>query len=177
MKYDRSYKYISYTLSFIIPVLIAVFAYFQQGIYPGGPNNILIYDLRGESLSLYGYLSHFGPGYDNLFHWMSGGLGGGFIGSAAMYLSFFDLIFFFVPVSFIPTAIYFLLLLKIGLCGLFFSVFIFHYFEDKKLSFAVILLSCCYALMSYVMTYSILLIWLDGVMMLPLLALFAEKNM
>lgn len=164
-----------YALSFLIPVLIAAFAYLQQGIYPGGPNTVLIYDLRAESLSLYGYLSHLGPGYDNLFHWMSGGLGGGFIGSAAMYLSVFDIIFFFIPIPLIPTAIYFLLLIKIGLCGLFFSVFISHVFGEKLPAYSVILLSCCYALMSYVLTYSILLIWLDGVMLLPLLALLAEK--
>ena len=164
-----------YALSFLIPVLIAAFAYLQQGIYPGGPNTVLIYDLRAESLSLYGYLSHPGPGFDNMFHWMSGGLGGGFIGSAAMYLSIFDIIFFFIPVSSIPTAIYFLLLFKIGLCGLFFSVFLSRTFKDKIPAYYIVLLSCCYALMSYVLTYSILLIWLDGVMLLPLLALFAEK--
>ncbi len=175
MRNNKSTSLYIYILAFFVPSLIAAFSYYLQGIYPGGPNTVLIYDLRGEALSLYGYLSHFGPGYDNLFHWMSGGMGGGFIGSAAMYLSIFDIIFLFVPVSSLPTAIYFLLLLKIGLCGLFFSVFISNYFRDKRYSWVVLLLSCCYALMSYVIAFSILLIWIDGVMMLPLLALLSEK--
>ena len=166
---------IIYVLSFCIPALILAFSYYQQGIYPGGPNTVLIYDMRGEMLPLYGYLSDLGPGYDNLFHWMSGGLGGGFIGSAAMYLSLFDVCFSFVPTSFIPTAIYLLLLLKVALCGLFFSVYVTHTAEKKIKPAFIVTLASCYALMSYSVAYSMLLVWLDGVMLLPLLALFLEK--
>ncbi len=168
-------NYIVYALSFMLPVIITVIAFFQQGIYPGGTNNILIYDMRGELLPLYGYLSVHGPGYDTLYHWMSGGLGGGFIGSLAMYISFFDIIFFFVPIKYIPDAILFLTIFKIGLCGLFFSFFISSTFQNKLTKSVIVLFSCCYALMSYVLAYSMLLIWLDGVMLLPLLALYAEK--
>ena len=167
---------ISSLFSFIIPVTVAVFAYYQQGIYPGGPNTILIYDMRGEVLPLYGYLSHLGPGYDNLLHWMSGGLGGGFVGSMAMYLSLFDILFVFINTIDLPLAIYFLTILKIGFCGLFFSVFIKKSFVDSQItSLANILFSCMYAMMSYIFVYSVILIWIDGVMLLPLLAICVDK--
>jgi uncharacterized membrane protein YfhO len=162
--------------SFFIPVFVAVFAYYQQGIFPGGPNTILIYDMRGELLPLYGYIVNRGPGYDDLLHWMSGGLGGGFVGTMAMYLSLFDILFIFVKTIDLPLAIYFLTVLKIGLCGLFFSVFVDKSFVDSNLSFvAKILFSCMYALMSYVFAYSIILVWIDGVMLLPLLAVCADR--
>ena len=176
LKKDKYISFIVGFFSFIIPFFIAVYAYYQQGIYPGGTNTILIYDMRGEMLPLYGYLSHSGPGYDNLLHWMSGGLGGGFLGSMAMYLSLFDIIFIFVKTIDIPLAIYFLTVLKIGLCGLFFSTFISKSFGDSEISSSQnVLFSCMYALMSYVFTYSIILIWIDCVMILPLLAICVDK--
>ncbi len=161
--------------SFMIPVLVVILAFAGLGIYPGGKSMLITYDLRAQLLALYGYLSNGGPGYDNLFHSMSGGLGGGFFGTAALYLSPFDLIYKFVPVRYLPDAIYFMILIKIGLCGLFCSVFLKKNERYNLSGLWIVILSCCYALMSYNLMYFMSPMWYDEVMFLPLLALCLEK--
>ena len=115
---------IIYIFSFLIPVIIAGLAYFTVYIYPGSVNTLIIYDMKGELLPTYGYLSDPGPGFDSLFHIMSGALGGGFLGRIAHDLSIFDIVYNFVPRTSLPDAIYFVTLLKLGLCGLCMSVFL-----------------------------------------------------
>lgn len=163
-----------YILSFMIPALVAGLAYLGANVYPGGPCTALIYDMRAQLLALYGYVHNGGPGYDTLLHNMSGGLGGGFWGTVALYISPLDLIYRFIPLEYIPDAIYFLTLIRFGLCGLFCSIFL-NRTSDKLNSTLTVILSCCYGLMSYSFMYSMSPMWLDLVMILPLLALSLEK--
>lgn len=164
-----------YVLSFVIPAVIMGIAFFSLGIYPGGKMLLLTYDLKAELLPLYGALSNHGPGYDTFLHSMSGGLGGGFWGTIALYLSPMDLIYSFVPVRFLPVAVYFMVLFKIGLCSLFMHVFLCVNGRTVLPSSVSVVLSCCYGLMSYNVMYFISPMWYDGVMILPLLALCLEK--
>ncbi len=161
-------------VSFIVTTFITILAFANVGIYPGSVNTILIYDMKAQLISFYGYLSHGGPGFDSLFYSMTGALGGGFFGTAALYISPFDLIYSFVPLGSLPDAVYILTVLKIGLSSAFMSVFL-----NKRNGsidiLPVVVLSCCYGLMSYDFMYSMSPMWLDLVMFLPLLALFLEK--
>jgi len=168
------YKY-SGLISFVISAFTMLLAFWSQGIYPGGKSMVITYDLRAQLLALYGYLSGGGPGYDNLFHSMSGGLGGGFWGTAVLYLSPFDLIYSFVPVKSLPTAIWLMIIIKVGACGLCCSIFLKRNGKYILPAHLIVLLSCCYALMSYNIMYFMSPMWYDQVMLLPLLALCLEK--
>ena len=175
MKREDNKKILLYIFSFLIPVFLTFIAYFSIGIYPGSKNLVLTYDLRAQLLPIYGYLSNGGPGFDNLFHSMSGALGGGFFGTIALYVSPFDLIYSFVPVSFIPTVIYFMIIFKIGLCGLFMSIFLNRNEKFGLKWYSILLFSSCYALMSFNFMYSMSPMWYDAVMLLPLIALSSER--
>ena len=164
-------------LSFLIPLIISGIAFLCCEIYPGGKNTILIYDLRGQLLTMYGYLAQHGGGFDNLFHSMSGGLGGNFFGSMSLYISPFDLIYRFIPVRYLPDAIYFVVLFKIGLCGIFCFLFISRCGRYSVGPLPSLILSCCYALMSYNFTFSMSPMWYDAVMLLPVIALSLERIM
>ena len=111
-------------LTFVIPVIIAALSYNNNNISIGGVNTLLIYDLRAQLLALYGYITNGGAGFNSFFYSMSGGLGGGFYGTAALYISPFDLLYAFVPTRYLPDAIYCMTLAKIGFSGLFCSLFI-----------------------------------------------------
>ncbi len=164
-----------YILSFIIPVLFVCLGLYAQDIYPGGNNYILTYDLRAQLFALYGYLSNRGPGFDSLLYSMSGALGGGFYGTLCLYISPFDLIYSFIPLELIPQAVYWMIVIKIGLCGLCMSIYL---SKNKKASLSglwAVALSCCYALMSYNIMYSMSPMWYDAVMLLPLVALFLDR--
>ncbi len=170
-----SNKTLVYFLSFIIPVIVAFIAFYNQGIYIGGTNTVLIYDLRGQILPLYGYLSNFGEGYNTLLHTMSGGLGGNFWGDLTYYYSPMDFIYCFADVESLPDLIYIVLLIRIGLCGLFASIYAYSRIKSEYKNIFTVLLSCCYALMSFNFAYSMLPMWFDCVMLLPLLAMFLEN--
>ena len=165
---------IIYFLAFVIPPLIMGTAFFSLGIYPGSKNLVVTYDLRALFMSLYGYISNSGPGFDSFLYSMSGCLGGGFYGTTVLCLSPFDFVFSFIPVRYIPDAIYFLILFKVGLCGLSFFLFEMRSRKFELSECAALIFSCCYALMSYNFMYYLAPMWYDVIILLPLLALLLE---
>ena len=156
-------------------MIVSFFVYYSCGIYLSGSKIMFIYDMRAEFAAYYGYLSHGGPGFDNLFHSMSGGLGGGFFGTASMYISVLDFVYCFVPMNRIPDALYVMSLLRVGLCGLSFSVYLNGLDRIKIKGRFVFLLSLCYALMSYNFAYAQLPMFQDIIILLPLLAYASER--
>ena len=162
-------------LSFAIPVFVVAAAFWSVGIFPGSSLTLLTYDLRFQLLPFYGYLSNGGPGFDSLLYSMSGGLGGGFFGTLALYLSPFDFIYSIIPVKYLADAVYFMVLGKIGLCGSAFCLYLKKSGKVRLSDLFIVILSVSYALMSYNIAYYISPMWYDGVMLLPLLALVAEK--
>ena len=160
--------------SFLLTVSVAVLAFANVGIYPGSVNTILTYDMKQQLIALYGYLSVGGPGFDSLFYSMTGALGGGFFGTAALYISPFDLVYTFIPLQYLPDAVYVMTILKIGFSAAFLSLFLINSKRNIG-NLPVVVISCCYGLMSYDFMYSMSPMWLDLVMFLPLLALLLEK--
>lgn len=171
---NKNPKAVYYLLSFFIPVLISALAFFHQMIYPGGTNSALIYDMKEQLIALYGYLSLGGPGFDGFLYNMSGGLGGGFLGTLALYISPFDLVYIFVPARYLTDAVLIMTIAKIGLSGLFCCIFI-RNIADGITGAMTVVMSSCYALMSYVFMYSMSPMWFDLIMFMPLLALSTEK--
>ena len=168
-------NYIICFLSFIIPALGTFIAFYSNGIYPGSPTTLLTYDLRAEFIAYYGYFFHGGPGYDNLFHSMTGGLGGAYYGTFLLYVSPFDVIYSFIPLKYLPDAVYFMTLLRIGFSGFFCCLYILKQKKVKINAVWCVVLSCCYALMAYNIMYFVAPMWYDSVILLPLLALCLEK--
>ena len=74
---DYSNVYSASALSFLIPVFLLACVLFKRGIYPGGPNTVLIYDLGSQYLSFFGFLGNIGNGFNNYMYQTLSGLGGG----------------------------------------------------------------------------------------------------
>ncbi len=178
MNKTKSKKALLYCLSFIIPFVISFLVFYSNGIsgYPfSGINTILTYDLQYGLIALYSNLSHLGMGFNNLFFSTTSGLGGDFFGCFAFYISPTDFIYSLVPLEFLPDAVFWSVVFKIGLCGLSFFAFA---KKSRKLNVSdtfAIVLSSCYALMSYNFAYSSMPMWADLVILLPVLALYVEK--
>ncbi len=150
-------------------------SFFTLGIGPGLENTVLVSDLRGLYLALYGYISDPGPGFNNLFHSMAGGLGGNIYGTVILCLSPMDIIYSFFPLRSIPTVLYFVILFKVGLCGVSACYFFSHNGRKELPAPFMVLISCCYALMSYNIMYYMVPMWYDSVILLPLIAHSLEK--
>ena len=174
-KENKPDKNLIYLPAFFIPAVIMAISFYSLDIGPGCRYTELISDLKGLYLSLYGYLSYPGPGFNNLFHSMSGGLGGNIYGTVILCISPTDIIFSIVPLRLIPTVLYFVILFKIGLCGVSACIYLTHNGKTDLPAPVAVLFSCCYAMMSYNIMYYMVPMWYDCVILLPLVALALEK--
>ncbi|EOL50476.1 YfhO family protein [Enterococcus caccae] len=163
-------------LSFVIPVAIMATCYFQLGIYPTSDRTILASDGFGQLVNFYSGFNNFLHGQQSFFYTWSSSLGLNFVSLMSYYTnSLFTFIVFFFDNLYIPDAMYLILLLKIGTMGITFWIFseqTFHLPQLLKVS-----LSIFYALMSFTVAYSIMLMWLDAMIYLPLILLGIHRVM
>ncbi len=167
--------------AFAIPGLFMALAFYCNGIYPRSDLTLLIYDMDAQYVSFFGYLHNIGEGYNNLMYQTLSGMGGGFFGTWAYYLaSPLSLIVLLFDKSKLPDAIYYITLIKISLCGLSFYIYALKGRIKCRNKLIALICSCSYALMGFNIIYAMNLMWIDGVIMLPLVMLGAdlllEKN-
>jgi len=167
---------IIYALSFLIPMIVLLLILKERGFYPFGDKSMFIMDMRDQYMEFFASLRNIIEGDDSLFFSWSRSMGGNYLGLFAYYvaspLSFITLFF---PIEKMTMAIVVLTVLKIGLAGLSFSVFAVYIARNHQKLFLVLPLAVSYALISYNMVYSMCLMWLDGVILLPVILLGVEK--
>lgn len=170
IKYLWDNKYI--LLSLIIPMLILFFAYTLNGI--GSLKSVLIMDGSKQYVDFLSYLYDTIKEGHSVFYSFTKGLGGDIFSLNTYYtsspLSFILLLF---TKNNLVNGIYFLTLLKIGLSGLTFMFYLNKSYKIKNIY--ALLFSISYALMSYNIVYIMSLMWIDAVILLPLIALGIEK--
>lgn len=161
-------------LAFLIPLFILGLVYLKHGMYPFGDKTILICDLSGQYVDFFStYYEILTQGKSILYSWHAG-LGLNFLGLFSYYLSSpFSLLLVFFEKEHLTEALLLITLLKIGTSGLTFSIYTKYTF--KVTGIPVLVFSVLYALMAYSVVYSFNLMWLDGVIFLPLVLLGTEK--
>lgn len=166
-----------YIVSFLVPAVILTIVYAKLGFYPFGEKTVLIMDMQDQYCEFFSSLKDIFRGENTLFFSWSRSMGGNYLGLFAYYLaSPLSFITLFFSVETLPVALFFLTIIKTGLCGLTFSLFLQHTWKetrDRKLLNVVF--SSCYALMTYAVVYGMCLMWLDGLIFLPLVLLGIEK--
>ncbi|MHA3065390.1 YfhO family protein [Lacticaseibacillus saniviri] len=131
--------------------------------------SILSGDLSQQYLSFFQYYRHvlFG-GFDQMGYSLSNGMGGLMAGNWAYYLlSPFNLITLIFPATHLPEALYVLIWLKISLAGGAMTWLLQKWLPKLHTSYAVAL-GISYGLMSFILNYQSNLMWLDGIMLLPI---------
>lgn len=162
-------RYLVPALSFAIPGLVMLWVYASLGIAPFGDNTVLVSDMSSQYVDFFCALKH----GDLFFSW-SKALGTGYIGVISYYVSSpLSLLTLLVPNEAMPVGLALLTVLKIGLAGLSFSIFAQRRFPGCGT--AALVCAVCYALMSYNAAYSLCIMWLDGVIWLPLILLALER--
>lgn len=175
-KSNRTSRTLSLIFSFALPTLAFGIVWGINGITWNGEVTPLVYDMVGQYMPFMASLRYLISGeYSFLYNWNIC-LGGNFIPLFAYYLaSPLNWLTVFFELSEMSNAIYLLTLLKIGLCGLSFSIYTIYGIGRKRSPWSSILFATCYALMSYNIAYSMCLMWLDGVILLPIILLGIEK--
>nr|WP_029948344.1 YfhO family protein [Enterococcus crotali] len=162
--------YLTILLSFSIPAVVMIVVYWLIGIYPGSERSILATDSFAQYANFHASFNNVLQGKQSIFYTWSGSLGLNYWALAAYYLNglFTPLVAFFDNGN-MPDALYFLTIIKFGAIGLSFWFFANATFKLNR--WLIVGLSVAYALMSYTVGYSEVIMWLDAFVYLPLIVL------
>ncbi|MGI6010885.1 MAG: YfhO family protein [Ruminococcus sp.] len=165
---SKGKKWLPPLTAFVFPILICCIGFALMGVYPFGTRSALVID------GVYQYLGF----YEEFLHQLEKGLkwtfsehamGYNFFGLFSYYLSspFNILALLLRQIIYINEAVTIVVLLKIGLTG----VSMYWYIKKKMPGKEKIALcaGCMYALSNYILGYYSNLMWLDCVMLLPVL--------
>lgn len=172
--------------AFLLPALLFTLVLVLKQTYPFGGASLLRDDMNYQYVSYFAYFKrHFGDLSAFLYSYNMT-LGGNFLGLTSYYLlSPFNLILLLFPIHQFPLAIYIITMLKLSFAGL--NMVLLLRFRQKQLRtyfnlastnhISPLLFSTAYAMMSYSMVYSLDIMWLDVVMLLPLVILGIERQL
>jgi len=155
----------AFLLSFFICIVIAMVC----GIAPFGDRTLILSDSTGQFTSFWAYYRDIILGKQDVFYALEKTMGGNIIGLLAYYCaSPFNLIFALFPLEQLPIALHIIVLLKICCCSLTMAVFLKY---TTGLGLKSLIFTTAYAFCAYNSTFFWAAMWLDGVVMLPLIAL------
>ncbi len=161
-------------LSFLIPSLLLALMYVAMLIYPFGNGTVLVLDLNGQYVYFFEALRDAIIGKGSIFYSFERALSGEFLGIFAYYLaSPLSILVALFPKSAIQEALFTIIVLKCGLCGLTSHLYI---TKTKKIdAIGALIFSSCYALCSYGIIYASNTMWIDCMYLLPLVMLGIEE--
>jgi uncharacterized membrane protein YfhO len=161
---------ILHSAAFLLTAVLWLCALAIFGFYPFGERSVLITDMGQQYIEYHAALYDTVIGGGSLLYTWNTGLGMNFVGLFSYYLSSpFTLLMFLFPRGSITDAVLFIISMKIAASGLTFSIYLrkavgIHGIHN-------ILFSVLYALSGYTAVYFFNLMWLDSVVLLPLVIL------
>lgn len=181
-----------YLFAFLIPTVIMLVLFVIRGIYPFGDRSFLFADMYHQYMPFFSELLHKVRGGESLNFSFNVGIGSNFLALFVYYLaSPFHIFSLLVPENFLIEFMSYLIVLKIGFAGLTFYLYVQEHFRICGRSgegagaagaeaapgscLAGILFSCFYALSGFMAAYNYNIMWVDCVVLLPLIVLGLEK--
>ena len=161
-------------ISFAAPCLILLISYFIFGVFPFGDNSVLSLDLNGQYVYYYDYMYDVFAGKESIFYSWSRNLSGEFMGIIGYYLaSPFNLLVWAFPRECITEGLLTMMVTKVGAIGFCTAIYL---SRGKGMSrITTIIFSSLYALSAYTLEQTMNPMWLDGVMILPIVVYGIEK--
>lgn len=164
----------AFLLAFFVPFLTMFVIHAVKGVYPFGNSSLLTIDLGQQYVDFFSYYRHtLLEDPSSFFYSFSKSIGGDMVGLWAYYLtSPLNLLFLLLPQTQISLGVTIVTLLKYGLSGLSMAYFLHKAFDGK--GFILVGFASSYALMGYTVVNQFNIMWLDGIILLPLVALGVE---
>jgi len=168
----KAYIVMAGVLSFIGIVL----AYITMGMFPLGEHTVLIIDMHHQYVAFFSLLRDTLLGGGNMVYTDSLGLGAGMLPMWAYYVaSPFSIITLLFPENMMTEALLLITILKITAAGVTFAIFVKNKFNRND--FSVVIGGVAFSMMSFFIGHSWNLMWLDPIILLPLVALGFERLM
>lgn len=161
--------------SFLLPLLIYWLLFILRGCYPFGDGSVLVLDLNGQYVYFFEALRKALHGDASLIYSWARSLGGEFTGIYAYYLaSPLSYLVFFFSEEHITEALLLIHLLKCGIAGCTMSYYLRKTIPSIK-NLWIVLYSTLYALSGYVIAFGHNTMWMDALMLLPLVIYGVEE--
>ncbi|MBQ4284307.1 MAG: YfhO family protein [Lachnospira sp.] len=165
---------ITYLLSFVIPLAILIVLYIAKDIFPFGNRYYLRSDMYHQYAPFFSELWHKISTGESFYYTWDTGMGTNFISLMAYYLaSPSNWIIGLFPQKHIVEVMNAFIILKLSGSSLTLSYYISKHFNTKKCTIA--LFGMFYALSGYIAAYSWNVMWLDCILLLPLIILGLER--
>ncbi len=163
-----------YIMAFILPLLILTGAYIALGVYPFGDRQVQIIDSYHQYAPFFSEFYRKIWGGETLFYSFNGGLGMNFWAIVAYYLaSPLNVLLLLFPRDFLLEGFTFILMLKIALASTTFAYYIRKRFGRYNIT--IVYFALFYALCGWVLGYNWNIMWLDCLVLLPLIILGLER--
>lgn len=160
--------------AFLVPVVVMIIIFIQRGIFPFGDESFLRTDMYHQYAPFFSEFQHkLQTGGSLLYSW-DVGMGVNFSALYAYYLaSPLNWLLIICPKNFIIEFMTYNIVLKIGLSGLTFAYYLRK--NCKTSDFGVAFFGIFYALSGYMAAYSWNIMWLDCILLFPLIMLGLER--
>ena len=193
IKTDQNLPKMTMFLAFLVPSGIMLVLFVINSIYPFGDRSFLFSDMYHQYMPFFSELLHKVRGGENLSFSFNVGIGSNFLALFVYYLAsplhIFSLL---VPESHLMEFMSYLIVVKVGLAGLTAYIYFGRRFgiqRQKALGkdapvercavcageWGALLFSCFYALSGFMAAYNYNIMWVDCVVLLPLIVMGLER--
>lgn len=160
--------------AFFIPVIIMIVIFAQRGIFPFGQESFLRTDMYHQYAPFFSEFQHKLTNGGSLLYSWDIGMGVNFAALYAYYLaSPLNWLLILCPKGLIIEFMTYSIVLKIGLCGLTFAFYLRKH--NRTSDFGAAFFGIFYALSGYMAAYSWNIMWLDCILLFPLVMLGLER--
>ncbi len=168
--YRNSYLF----AAFFIPVAVMMIGYIMFKVWPIGDKSVLCLDLNAQYVFYFDYMHDVFAGKESLLYSWSRNLSGEFVGIIGYYLaSPFNFLVWLFPREMITEGLMTMMLAKFGACGVTFAIYAHKSMGLSKNTAAIF--SAMYSLCAYMVVETMNPMWLDGVLILPLVCFGIES--
>lgn len=163
----------AYLLSFLIPLAVMCGIFIINGVYPFGDESFMHSDMYHQYVPFLSEMQSKLKSGDSLFYSWNVGIGSNFLALYGYYMaSPINWLVVLVPDQYLIEFMTWLVALKIGLCGFTFCFYLTRHFKTK--SFVLVPFAIFYALSGFLAAYNWNVMWLDCVVLFPLIAVGLE---
>ncbi len=162
-----------YIVSFALPFVTMLILFAINKIFPFGDRSFLNIDMYHQYFPFLTEFFHKLRNGDSLFYSWNAGIGSNLIALYAYYLaSPINWLCVLVPEAYLMEFMSYLVIVKIGLCGLTTAIYLSNHFKTERISVAFFALF--YAMSGYMAAYNWNVMWLDCIVLAPLILLGLE---
>ncbi|MBQ7743556.1 MAG: YfhO family protein [Lachnospiraceae bacterium] len=163
-----------FLLSFLLPFVMLIIIMIAKQVYPFGNKCILRTDFYHQYLPFYSELKYKLTHFRSFLYTYDVGLGTNFVTLYAYYLSCpFNILLFLVPQNFVLEFMTLMIVIKISLAGLTMSYYLVRRYKSDN--YVIVVFAVLYAMSGYIGAYYWNIMWLDNIVLFPLLMLGTEN--